>query len=99
MESAKARSRSQRTTAVSQTTGRAVEACRRATQRAASPSGTAASMPSDHGVTAEMARGWALRTCAEQGVPFHISDPATIRRVLVLLGRTGCRDERRHRAG
>lgn len=73
----------------------------RASERRSAPQPRRAAprLPSDNGVTAEMAREWAQRTCAEQGVPFHISDPATIRRVLVLLGRTGCRDERRHRAG
>ena len=36
---------------------------------------------------AAMAREWCQRTRAEQGLPPKITDPATLHRVLVLLGR------------
>jgi hypothetical protein len=39
-------------------------------------------------VTAEMAREWAERTRAEQGLPLHVTDPGVIHRVLTVLGRT-----------
>jgi hypothetical protein len=35
-----------------------------------------------------MAREWAERTRAEQGLPLHITDPGVIHRVLTILGRT-----------
>ena len=35
-----------------------------------------------------MAHEWARQTRAAQGLPFHVTDPGVIHRVLTLLGRT-----------
>lgn len=40
-------------------------------------------------LTREQVAAWVQRTCAEQGVPVYVSDPATIDQVVTLLrGRT-----------
>jgi hypothetical protein len=39
-------------------------------------------------VTREMARRWLDRTCAAQGVPVEVEDPATLAKVVALLGQT-----------
>jgi hypothetical protein len=36
----------------------------------------------------ELARAWVERTCAAQGVPVKLSDPAVIRATVALLGQT-----------
>jgi hypothetical protein len=41
-----------------------------------------------HGATNEMAREWARRTRAEQGLPFHVNDPGILHRALTIMGRT-----------
>lgn len=37
---------------------------------------------------AEVARAWVERTCAGQGVPVKVTDPAVIRAVVALVGQT-----------
>jgi hypothetical protein len=36
----------------------------------------------------EVARAWAERTCAEQGVPVKVTDPEVIEKAATLLGQT-----------
>lgn len=43
----------------------------------------------------EDVRQWVQRTCAEQGLPFHVTDPATIARVAATL--RSAREERLRR--
>jgi hypothetical protein len=38
--------------------------------------------------TAEAARAWVERTCAAQGVPVKVTDPAAIRAAVALVGQT-----------
>lgn len=40
------------------------------------------------GSPAEVARAWAERTCAAQGVPVKIRDPQVIRAAVALVGQT-----------
>ena len=40
------------------------------------------------GTPAEVARAWAERTCATQGVPVKVRDPAVIRAAVALVGQT-----------
>ena len=41
------------------------------------------------GVTPEQVRAWVEASCAEQGVEVAVSDPATVVRIVVLLGGPG----------
>ena len=41
------------------------------------------------GVTPEQIRAWVEASCAQQGVPVAVTDPATVERIVVLLGGTG----------
>jgi hypothetical protein len=43
-------------------------------------------LPVEVRVSPEMVEAWVRRTCAEQGVPERVSDPAVIGRVVALLG-------------
>jgi hypothetical protein len=40
-------------------------------------------------LTPEQIREWVERSCADQGVPVALTDPATLARIGVLLGRDG----------
>lgn len=42
--------------------------------------------PRGYGLTLDQVRAWVEQTCAAQGVPVVVSDPAVVSRVGVLLG-------------
>jgi hypothetical protein len=51
------------------------------------------------GVDMEAVRAWLVASCAAQGVPVHVTDPAMVSRLGVLLGASGDRGELPRRGG
>lgn len=48
--------------------------------------GRAVNTPREYGMTLDQVREWVEDSCAAQGVPVLVSDPAVVARVGVLLG-------------
>jgi hypothetical protein len=51
------------------------------------------------GVDLEAVRAWLVTSCAVQGVPVHVTDPAVVSRLGVLLGASGSRGGEPRRGG
>lgn len=50
-------------------------------------------------VDVDSVRAWLVASCAVQGVPVHVTDPAVVSRLGVLLGASGGRGAQPRRGG